>query len=138
MVGFIDGDRPVVVDAIEHVDADATPCRYRLPAGETQRIVEVARGRDPRLGYLGDWHTHPSGAGPSDVDTAAMLGALAHSGFERPLLVLGIPTDDGRARLSAYVITAAGLIEATVCPTGDPLPADPAPTAPGATEGQTS
>jgi hypothetical protein len=137
LLGFLDGERPVVVDAVEHVDPDATPCRYRLPAEETQRIVEEARGRDDRLGYLGDWHTHPSGAGPSDLDTAAMLGARAHGGFERPLLVLGTPTDDRQARLSAYVTTAAGLVEATICPIGDPLPpTDPASTDPEPSEEQ--
>lgn len=123
LVGFTVDERTVVVDAVEHTDPGAGPCAFRVPAGETERVVAAARTADGRLGYVGDWHSHPSGADPSDLDTATMLNARRHSGTEQPLLLLAAPGDDGRATVRAFAATGRGLVEATICPVGDPLPA---------------
>jgi hypothetical protein len=69
--------------------------RFVIPAGATHEAVDRAREADPRLGYLGDWHTHPSNAGPSGVDFTTLrdlasgpfggrrlLGLLRRSGIE--------------------------------------------------------
>ena len=46
--------------------------RFLIPAGSTHRIVDEARAIDVRIGYLGDWHTHPADAGVSDLDLATL------------------------------------------------------------------
>jgi proteasome lid subunit RPN8/RPN11 len=122
LVGVTIDERPVVVAAVEHADPDAGPCTFAVPAGETERIVADARTADDRLCYLGDWHSHPSGAEPSDLDAATMLAARRLSGTDRPVLLLGGRDGDGRVRVRAFVATRRGLVEATVCPVGDPLP----------------
>lgn len=119
LIGCHIDERPIVTQAPEHDDPDATPCTFRLPEGETKALVEIARATDERLGYLGDWHSHPSGAGPSDLDTAAMLSAARESGQDRPLLLLAVPGENGTVDLMAYVTTPAGLTPATICTTGD-------------------
>lgn len=54
--------------------------RYRIPAGRTHEIVNAARSADDRVGYLGDWHTHPADLGPSARDFGTLqdlaIGAL--------------------------------------------------------------
>lgn len=121
LVGVTIDERPVIVTAAEHTDPDASPCTFGVPAGETERIVADARIGNERLGYLGDWHSHPSGADPSDLDEATMLAARRLSGNDRPVLLLSRPDADGCVRVQAFVATRRGLVEATLCPVGDPL-----------------
>lgn len=124
LVGFHVDDRPVVVEAIEYVDSDATPCTFRLPAGQSQALVTAARENDPRVGYLGDWHTHPNGAGPSGVDEAVMLAAVRESGTTRPILLLPLPRPDETVDVQGFAATPAGVVPAMICPTGEPPTSD--------------
>jgi molybdopterin/thiamine biosynthesis adenylyltransferase/proteasome lid subunit RPN8/RPN11 len=119
---FVDG-RPVVTAVVEICDDDATPTAYHVPEGATQDAVSAARAMDARLGYIGEWHSHPSGAGPSPLDVAAMA-ALADSDAEatEPVLLIVLPSDGEPERIEAYVSTEGRLKPATICLTGD-LPA---------------
>jgi proteasome lid subunit RPN8/RPN11 len=45
---------------------------YEIPAGIRPRVVDEARAGDGRLGYLGEWHSHPADAGPSALDSETM------------------------------------------------------------------
>lgn len=119
LIGCHIDERPIVTEAPEHRDPNATPCSFRLPVGETKALVENARASDERLGYLGDWHSHPSGVGPSDLDTASMLSAARDSGQDRPILLLAMPGEHDSVDLKAYVTSPAGLTPATICTTGD-------------------
>jgi hypothetical protein len=111
-------DRPVVVSALEIPDDSATERRYRVPEGAIAEAVAGARRRDPRLGYIGEWHSHPSGSGPSTLDVATMLGARGQSGAPEPVLILVTPTDEGAARLMAFVATSDDLRPADICVCG--------------------
>jgi proteasome lid subunit RPN8/RPN11 len=54
--------------------------RFRIPAGVTHAAIDAARIADSRIGYIGDWHSHPTDAGPSTVDLSTLrdlaVGAL--------------------------------------------------------------
>jgi proteasome lid subunit RPN8/RPN11 len=67
----IDG-RPWITEAVTVPSATATHTSYELPTGARPRAVDEARAHDPRLGYLGDWHSHPADAGPSLRDGRTM------------------------------------------------------------------
>lgn len=123
LVGCMIDERPAVMDVVEIHDETATDRHYRVPEGATANAVAAARQHDARLGYLGEWHTHPDGSGPSTLDVAAMLGAAEDSGTSEPVLLLVAPTGDTPSTLSAYVTTPAGLKDAGICTTGD-LPAN--------------
>jgi molybdopterin/thiamine biosynthesis adenylyltransferase len=116
----VDG-RPVVTGAIEIPDTDATETRYRIPEGATQAAVAAARERDARIGYLGEWHSHPSGKGPSPLDVAAMLAldADADDDTTDPILVLVEPSSNGQGRLDAFVTRNGRVTPASICSTGD-------------------
>lgn len=119
LVGCVIDDRPVISQAIEIPDDLATVSEYRIAEGAAVRAVAAARESDPRLGYLGEWHSHPSGAGPSTLDVAAMLRAAEEGGTPEPVLIVVSPNNDRRSILRAYVTTGAGLQAASICSSGD-------------------
>lgn len=90
LIGVENGRRPWVTRAVTVPSRRATPVYYEIPAGARQRVVRRSRRDDPRVGYLGDWHSHPADIGPSDKDreTMAELAAARDSGSPRPVLLL--------------------------------------------------
>lgn len=62
--------------------------RFVIPAGATHPIVDELRLIDPRLGYLGDWHSHPANHGPSGIDFATLTDLVLGSLGRRRLLGL--------------------------------------------------
>jgi hypothetical protein len=68
LVGVWAKGRPWVTHAREVESRESGPAHYILPAGTTRGLVEELRRSDPRLGYLGDWHSHPMDAPASGVD----------------------------------------------------------------------
>ncbi|MBV9870858.1 MAG: ThiF family adenylyltransferase, partial [Frankiaceae bacterium] len=110
--------RPVVTDAIEIPDADASETRYRIPEGAAQAAVATARERDGRVGYLGEWHSHPSGEGPSLLDVAAMLVLDADEDTTDPILVLVEPSSNRQGQLDAFLTRNGRITRASICSTG--------------------
>lgn len=88
LIGVRAEGRPCVTLAIEVTTDDRSERHYRLPAGETKKRVTEARLLDPRVGYLGEWHSHPADVGPSGQDRGAMraLSYVLSSPF--PLLII--------------------------------------------------
>ena len=68
LVGVWAEGRPWVTHACEVKSRESGLAHYVLPAGTTVGLVEELRRADPRLGYLGDWHTHPMDTPASGVD----------------------------------------------------------------------
>lgn len=113
----------VVAKAVEIKDVDATPISYRVGEGKVAEEVTRSRDGDRRLGYVGEWHSHPLGTGPSPKDTVMMLNLVAESDTETPVLLLVHPQEDIGKDLHGFVTTAAGLKKAEISTTGD-LPKD--------------
>lgn len=97
LIGVENKRRPWVTQAVTVPSRQATPVYYEIPAGARQRAVRRLRRDDPRLGYLGDWHSHPAGIGPSDKDreTMADLAADRDSDCSRPVLLLARRRGEG-------------------------------------------
>ena len=72
LLGVQTDARPWIAGVIEISTPDRGRSHYRLPRGTTTTAVRDARKTDPRLGYLGDWHSHPADVGPSPTDRATM------------------------------------------------------------------
>jgi hypothetical protein len=61
-----------IVGAIE-LGVDRSPGHYKVPGDATRPAVLQARETiDPRVGYVGEWHTHTDDSGPSSTDRMAM------------------------------------------------------------------
>lgn len=87
--------RPWVTDAVEVRSRKSDPAHYELPAGARERVVKKLRKNDPRLGYLGDWHTHPADLDPSRTDAESIASASVKGDFRRPLLFVMRRAADG-------------------------------------------
>lgn len=104
LLGVLSDHAPWVTSVIEVPPRCPHPSRYELPEGVTHAIVAEARLKDPRLGYIGDWHTHPADTGPSALDLRS-LGKLARRALGRgeppPVLLIV------RKSRSGWLITAS-------------------------------
>ena len=69
-----------ITDFVEVQVTTRRRSRFEIPAGATHAAIDALRAEDHRLGYLGDWHSHPTDVGPSGVDFATLrdlaVGAL--------------------------------------------------------------
>ncbi|KIU14062.1 MULTISPECIES: Mov34/MPN/PAD-1 family protein [Mycobacteriaceae] len=127
LVGVHTDGHPWITVAVEISSSDRGRTHYRIPAGTTQEAVLVARARDHRLGYLGDWHTHPHDVGPSCTDrTTLALISLTHPRQPNPTQIIVRRTEDGHT-FDARRIIGLTARACTVTLTGDLIP--PTPTA---------
>jgi proteasome lid subunit RPN8/RPN11 len=87
---YVAGARPWIVEAVTVPSAVASGTYYELGRDERPAAVDEARARDARLGYIGDWHSHPADVGPSTVDASTMrhLGADLAAGCPHPVLIV--------------------------------------------------
>lgn len=79
----------------------ATSHSFLIPRGATRPVVEAARERDNRLGYLGDWHSHPENVGASSRDFRT-LAYLALGAAFGPRLMAIVRHTDGGWRLAVW------------------------------------
>ena len=76
LLGMVGDGQPWIVMAAQVPSAAPALYRYELPAGATHLAVSKARQFDPRVGYLGDWHSHPMDARASSKDLMTYLGVF--------------------------------------------------------------
>jgi integrative and conjugative element protein (TIGR02256 family) len=127
LLGVHRGVDPWVTHAIEIDTSDRGKRHYRIPRGATQPAVHAARRNDQRLGYLGDWHTHPDDVGPSATDLATLaLISLRHPLRPNPTLLVVRRQDPGYA-LDARRILTVRPEQCEVRLTGDLPPDTPSP-----------
>ena len=101
LVGLYTAERPWITQVVEvPSERGAKPAFYEFPAGRSAAIIESARRDDDRIGYLGEWHSHPFDVGPSSTDMATMkqIGLATAS---RPVLVVV------RRKQTNYVLDAS-------------------------------
>ena len=80
--------RPWITHAIEVRSRRRGRAHYELPAGARQRVVAKLRQSDSRLGYIGDWHSHPVDVAPSPTDIDSIEEASVEGDCSRPVLVV--------------------------------------------------
>ena len=124
LLGVRNGDRPWVTLAVEIPSPDRGRSHYRMPAGATTPAVVRAREDEPRLGYLGEWHSHPSDVGPSPTDRATMRRlALRHP--RTGLLLIVVRRGIDGPWLDLRELTFPFLHRREQVPTGDLPPVGP-------------
>ena len=97
------GTRPWIVHAVEIPSTNSGSAHYVVPARHRRDAVEALRKQhDARLGYLGDWHSHPLDVGPSptDLDSIREIASDRGAGCARPVLLVARHSED------AYVLDA--------------------------------
>lgn len=116
--------RPWVTNAVEVPSRNKGRSHYELPAGARHRVVRKLRKSDSRLGYLGDWHSHPSDVGPSPTDIDSIESASLEGDCPRPLLFL-VRRGRQRYRIDAHQWTGKSLRRLQVRAAGSLQSQDP-------------
>lgn len=98
LLGLLGDGDPWIVMAAQLPSAAPARFTYQLPAGATHVAVENARSIDPRVGYLGDWHSHPLDARASPTDLGTYVNAVRRAFLTReqaPLMMVMRLSDAG-------------------------------------------
>lgn len=98
LLGLLGDGDPWIVMAAQVPSAAPARFSYRLPAGSTHLAVEQARGIDRRVGYLGDWHSHPLDVRASSTDLGTYLKVVRRAFLAReqaPLMMVMRLSDAG-------------------------------------------
>jgi hypothetical protein len=123
------GSRPWIVHAVEIPSKHSGGGNYVLPTGQRRKEVErIRKGCDGRLGYLGEWHSHPLDVGPSatDLDSIRDIAGDPASGCARPVLLVARRVDRGYA-LDAQQLDRHTLRPLSLIAAGALLPVDAPP-----------
>src|SRR5262249_35925774 len=118
---------PWITIAVEVPSAFASGTYYELSGDAAPSVVDRMSRRDRRVGYLGEWHSHPADAGPSELDARSVRGIAADRAAEcsRPVLIIA------RRRGGTYQLDARQLHGGRLRPLrlidAGPLPNPPTP-----------
>jgi integrative and conjugative element protein (TIGR02256 family) len=101
LLGYRDGpSRNLFVSELVGAGPGAVRESHRFqPDGPWQRarIAERYEASGRTLAYLGDWHSHPKGNGPSALDhgTARRIAKTARAGCRHPVFLIATSTREG-------------------------------------------
>lgn len=96
LLGFRSDQGLHITGAIEVTDLRATKHAYRRAHRRASKLLAAALADQPSdspVGYVGEWHTHPAPAGPSDIDMHA-IAATALAATDQIALVVLARCDD--------------------------------------------
>ena len=88
LVGVTTADSVWIAGFVELHGTKRHRSRFVIPAGATHPAIDRLRDEDARLGYLGDWHSHPADVGPSSIDFSTLQDLALGSLGQRRLLGL--------------------------------------------------
>lgn len=119
LIGLVD-DRgaPCITEAVELRPADPSPHRFQIAEGKTTAAVDDARIRDARVGYLGEWHSHPNDQPASPTDRATMAKLAAHPDTGNPVLLVLRPTVTDQIVIDAHLSVGRQLLPARLIEVG--------------------
>jgi hypothetical protein len=126
-IGLIDSTgAPCIVKAVEFRPTEPSRASYVVPEGETTEAIDSARTTDGRLGYVGEWHSHPTDqpASLTDGTTMARLADNADTGI--PVLCVLRPMNADVFNIDAYLPIRGDLHPAPLVGVG-PVPAEGQP-----------
>lgn len=97
LVGVLRDDQPWITTALEIQDPVRTSSRFVIPRGATPIAIDVAREKDPRVGYLGDWHSHPANLPASGMDRTTLRRTARRRGpsAARAIMIVIRDSPDG-------------------------------------------
>jgi len=124
LLGYRQQGRTIVTDALAVPSTSGSRDRYHrddVLANDLLTQWRSERSSDDPVGYVGEWHSHPAGAGVSSIDRAAIRDTAASGRAETALVVFapwardhfhGAIAYPGR-RLRSTVLSAVVLPERT-------------------------
>lgn len=121
LVGVHTSQYPWVTHAVEVRTGERGHTAYRLPVGATRREVRQLRDLDPRVGYLGDWHSHPMDVPASATDRLTTATTAVRT--MQPTLLLIARRVEEQYELDLHVARGVRLRTCVIILAGDlPVP----------------
>lgn len=117
LVGVHASQHSWVTHAVEVRTVERGHTAYRLPAGVTRRTVRQLRDLDPRLGYLGDWHSHPMDVPASATDRLTTVTTAVRT-MQPTLLLIARRVEDKYA-IDLHMARGVKLRPCDIIPAGD-------------------
>jgi integrative and conjugative element protein (TIGR02256 family) len=98
LLGWWDGQKIVIKDVVEVVDPKATHTSWIRYENSSQTTLDhvIERTSDPKLGYVGEWHSHPMSRRASPIDIDSLKKASIQ--YRNPL-VLAVILPEGQLDL---------------------------------------
>lgn len=93
MVGWWEGNATAVVqDVLPVPDRRAGRTHYERKHSHAQEVLDEYRRKcdDPRVGYIGEWHSHPAPQPPSSIDRGALSALVRKAHTPAALVVLSL------------------------------------------------
>jgi len=97
LVGWWEGKETTVVSKFLVVpDSTAGYRHYNRQHAPAQKILDdyLCSGKDERLGYVGEWHSHPLPQPPSPMDHHSLTSIVRRSRHCTALVVLSVADND--------------------------------------------
>ncbi len=88
LAGVYAHGRPWITNMVEIPTSKLSAVHYELPEGERPKAIAILRKNDSRIGYLGEWHSHPANSGVSSLDKATMRDITKRREAVEPSTVL--------------------------------------------------
>jgi proteasome lid subunit RPN8/RPN11 len=127
LIGVLDeAGAPCIIEAVEFRPSQPSTLCYEVPQGRTTAAVDAARTRDKRVGYLGEWHSHPTDQPASPTDRATMTGLATHPHTGNPVLLVLRPTSSGQFTIDAHMSHNGELLPAPLIEVGPVASEEPA------------
>ncbi len=101
LLGWWDDGQVAVRHAVEVPDPHATTNSWSRDELRAQAALDaaMAESQHPWLGYVGDWHSHPTAHGASKQDLASIRRASRQ--YDQPLVLLIHPADSAFGAIAA-------------------------------------
>jgi proteasome lid subunit RPN8/RPN11 len=120
LLGFMSDGEPLVTRCVHLPPASPSPRSFTIENGATADAVKAAQTAEPTIGYLGEWHSHPSDQPASAKDRETMARITGTGEPACPILIVACPQAGAPHRLRAYGSTTEGLAELPVRFVGRP------------------
>ena len=117
LIGVRAGTNIWVTHAVELASRARGPASYEIPEGATKAMVREFRTQDGRLGYVGDWHSHPMNLRASAIDRATAIRTGKH--LRQQTLLLVARRWGGSYELDVYQVRGLALRECSITFAGD-------------------
>jgi len=105
LTGWREGQTVIVVHALSIEDPRARHTEYRrsYAAAETALSEHLNEMADERLGYVGEWHTHPLPRKPSGKDLVSLRAVASGAGGAVALLVAALHPETQQVQTFAAI-----------------------------------
>ncbi len=105
LLGWHEGDAVVVSHVLQVGDRRASSHGYVRNDESAQRALDdfLATSPDDRIGYVGEWHSHPVPMPPSDLDCSTLRELAEDTGYQVALAVFSVSLDGS---VTPYLATA--------------------------------